>query len=89
MRIVDYDYRPNRFTVTQGVPVEWWIDASEAAGCGRFLLAPKLGIRKILSSSSTTKNAFTPSEAGDFGFNCGMGMMTPGSGFTVVPNPRG
>lgn len=84
MRIVDYDYMPTRFTVTQGVPVEWRIDASEAAACGRFLLAPRLGIRKLLSANSTTMITFVPQETGDFGFNCGMGMMSPGK-FTVVP----
>ncbi len=89
MRIVDFDYIPNRFTVTQGVPVEWRIDASEAAGCGRVLIAPKLGIRKLLSSNSTTILTFTPQETGEFGFNCGMGMMTPGSKFVVVAKKPG
>ena len=89
MRIVGYDYIPNRFTVTQGVPVEWRIDASEAAGCGRILLAPKLGVRTLLSSNRTTMISFTPQEIGEFGFNCGMGMMTPNSKFIVVPKGRG
>jgi Cu+-exporting ATPase len=89
MRIDGFNYIPNRFTVTQGVPVEWRIDASEAAACGRFLLAPGLGIRKILSDRNTTMISFIPQQAGDFGFNCGMGMMTPGSKFTVVPKARG
>ena len=89
MRIVDLDYVPNRFTVKQGVPVEWRIDASEAAACGRFLHAPRLGIRKLLSSNSTTIISFTPMETGDFAFNCGMGMMTPGSAFTVVGRGNG
>ena len=89
MRIVDLDYIPNRFTVTQGVPVEWRIDASEAAACGRFLLAPRLGIRKLLSSNSTTTISFTPTDIGDFAFNCGMGMMTPGSAITVVARKTG
>jgi Cu+-exporting ATPase len=89
MRIDGFNYVPNRFTVTQGVPVEWRIDASEAAACGRFLLAPGLGIRKVLSNVSTTMISFIPQQAGEFGFNCGMGMMTPGSKFTVVPNARG
>ena len=88
MRIVDLDYIPNRFTVEQGVPVEWRIDASEAAACGRFLLAPRLGIRKLLSSNSTTTISFTPTDIGDFAFNCGMGMMTPGSAITVVARKR-
>jgi len=89
MRIDGLSYIPNRFTVKQGVPVEWRIDASEAAGCGRFLLAPGFGIRKVLSDKSTTMISFVPQQAGEFGFNCGMGMMTPDSGFTVVPNARG
>jgi sulfite exporter TauE/SafE len=89
MRIDGFSYIPNRFTVTQGVPVEWRIDASEAAACGRFLLAPGLGIRKLLSDRNTTMISFIPQQAGEFGFNCGMGMMTPGSKFTVVPNGRG
>ncbi len=89
MRIEGLSYLPNTFTVTQGVPVEWRIDASEAAACGRFLLAPGLGIRQILSDRSTTMISFIPKQAGEFGFNCGMGMMTPGSKFTVVPNARG
>jgi Cu+-exporting ATPase len=89
MRIDGFNYVPNRFTVKQGVPVEWRIDASEAAACGRFLLAPGLGIRKLLSDRSTTMISFIPQQAGEFGFNCGMGMMTPGSKFTVVPNARG
>jgi sulfite exporter TauE/SafE len=89
MRIDGFDYIPNQFTVKQGVPVEWRIDASEAAACGRFLLAPGLGIRKVLSDRSTTMISFIPQQAGEFGFNCGMGMMTPGSKFIVVPNARG
>ena len=89
MRVLGLDYHPNRFTVTQGVPVQWWIDASEAAACGRFLMAPGLGIRKLLSDTSSTLIAFTPLQAGEFAFNCGMGMMTPNSKITVVPRDKG
>lgn len=89
MRVVGLEYMPNRFTVRQGVPVEWRIDASEAAACGHILLAPRLGIRTLLSSNSTTTINFTPKESGDFAFNCGMGMMTPGSAFTVVARGNG
>jgi sulfite exporter TauE/SafE len=89
MRIVGLDYVPNRFTVTQGVPVEWRIDASEAAACGRILLAPRLGIRTLLSANSTSTVKFTPADPGDFAFNCGMGMMTPGSTITVVARTNG
>jgi sulfite exporter TauE/SafE len=86
MKIVGLDYLPNRFTVQQGVPVEWWIDASEAEGCGRILLAPQLHIQRILSNTSTTLIRFMPDRPGDYAFNCGMGMMTPESSITVRPN---
>jgi sulfite exporter TauE/SafE/copper chaperone CopZ len=86
MKIDGLDYIPNRFTVKQGVPVEWNIDAEHGQGCGRIIIAPKLGIRKILYGFAINTIKFTPQEAGDFYFNCGMGMMTPGSKFTVVPN---
>jgi sulfite exporter TauE/SafE len=89
MRIEDLDYIPHQFTVKQGIPVEWRIDASEAAACGRFLIAPGLGIRRVLSDRSTTTISFVPRQVGEFRFNCGMGMMTPGSKFIVVPNERG
>jgi len=89
MRIDGFDYLPNRFTVKQGIPVEWRIDASEAAACGRILLSPGLGISKMLSANSTTMISFVPKQAGEFAFNCGMGMMTPGSKFIVVPNGQG
>lgn len=89
MRIEGYNYIPSRFTVKEGIPVEWRIDASEAAGCGRILIAGGLGVRRLLSGNSTTTISFMPPHAGEFGFNCGMGMMTPGSKFTVVPSERG
>jgi sulfite exporter TauE/SafE len=89
MRIEGFSYIPSQFTVKEGVPVEWRIDASEAAGCGRILIAPGLGIRKLLSNNSTTMISFIPPYTGEFGFNCGMGMMTRGAKFTVVPNGRG
>jgi hypothetical protein len=89
MRIEGYNYIPSRFTVKEGVPVEWRIDASEAAGCGRILIAAGLGVRRLLPNTSTTMISFMPPHAGEFGFNCGMGMMTPGSKFTVVPSERG
>jgi uncharacterized protein len=89
MRIDGFDYQPNQFTVKQGIPVEWRIDASEAAACGRILLSPGLGITKMLSGNSTTTISFVPRQAGEFAFNCGMGMMTPGSKFIVVPNTQG
>jgi sulfite exporter TauE/SafE/copper chaperone CopZ len=86
MKIDGYAYIPNRFTVRQGVPVEWRIDARDAAGCGRILLSRSLGIQKFLSDTEINVITFTPRMAGQYSFNCGMGMMTPNSHFTVTAN---
>ena len=85
MRIVDLNYEPHIFTVVQGVPVEWRIDASQARGCAQFLIAPALDVRAILSTTEPTILRFTPQQTGDVAFNCGMGMATPGSRITVIP----
>ena len=89
MKVVGLDYQPNHFRVKQGVPVEWWIDASEADGCGRILVAPRLRIQKILSAQSTTLIKFTADQPGEYAFNCGMGMMTPDSKIIVLPKGKG
>ena len=86
MRAAGYSYTPNRFRVRAGVPVEWRIDGGSAAGCGRMVTMPALGITKILSQRGETVIQFTPTEPGELAFNCGMGMMTPNSAFIVVPN---
>ncbi len=89
MKIVGLDYQPHQLTVKQGIPVQWWIDASEADGCGRLLVVPRLRIQKLLSANSTTLITFTPDQPGEYAFNCGMGMMTPDSKIIVTPNRKG
>jgi len=89
MKVVGLDYQPNQFTVKQGVPVQWWIDGSQADGCGRVLVAPRLRLQRILSANSTTLITFTPGQPGEYAFNCGMGMMTPDSKIIVLPKDEG
>jgi sulfite exporter TauE/SafE/copper chaperone CopZ len=89
MKADGYTYTPNKFTVVVGVPVEWQIDGAGAAGCGRVVVMPTLGITKYLSTEGITTITFTPTETGTIPFNCSMGMMTRGSEFTVVQNTAG
>lgn len=84
MKVAGLEYQPNRFAVVEGVPVEWRIDATEAEGCGRVLIVPKLRISRLLSATEPTVIHFTPSEAGEIMFNCGMRMMAPDSKFIVT-----
>lgn len=89
MTVSGYSYTPSKFTVVQGVPVEWRIDGRNAVGCGQVLVMPTLGVSKYLSPDGITTIAFTPTETGSIPFNCSMGMMTRGAAFTVVPNTTG
>jgi hypothetical protein len=89
MKIVDFGYLPHQFTVQQGIPVEWRVDAKDAVGCGLILLSRSLGIRKFLSDTEVNVITFTPQAPGRYAFNCGMGMMTPDSYFNVVPSTKG
>ena len=87
MTVNGYSYSPSRFTVRQGVPVEWKIDARNAAGCAQVITIPSLGITKYLSTRGITTITFTPTESGTLPFMCTMAMTTPGA-FTVVPTVR-
>lgn len=86
MTVSGYSYQPAQFTVQQGIPVQWKVDASRAGGCARVLVAPDLNIQQYLSSSGTTLISFTPTSAGTFRFSCPMGMTTPGAAITVIAN---
>ena len=84
MKVVDLNYLPAKFVVLQGVPVEWQIDASQAAGCAQVINAPKIGVFKYLSPNKINTITFTPKSTGTLSFSCSMGMTTPGASFNVV-----
>ena len=89
MRVVGLEYIPSRFTVAQGVPVEWRIDGTQAAGCGQIIIAPVLGVTEYLPRQGEKVIKFTPGELGRIIFSCSMGMTTSGAAFTVMPNDKG
>ena len=86
MQVIGLNYTPYRFSVQQGIPVEWRIDGSQAQGCAQVVTVPKLGTVKYLSPTSPTIINFIPQELGSIPFSCSMGMTTRGSEFIVVPN---
>lgn len=85
MVVNGYDYSPNSFTLTQGVPVEWRIDARNAQGCAQVISVPGLGITEYLPRDQVKVVAFTPTQAGSIRFSCSMGMAGPGV-FNIIPN---
>lgn len=68
-------YEPNAFTVKRGVPVKWVIDSQSSNSCARYILAPDLGIKKILSPGENIFE-FTPVKTGKISFFCAMGMYS-------------
>jgi len=86
MRVRGLSYYPSRFTIKQGIPVEWRVDGVLAEGCAQIISIPKLKRTEFLSGDGPTIIRFTPEEVGNIPFNCPMGMTTRGAMFRVVPN---
>jgi len=84
MRVQGLEYYPSQFVVQKGVPVEWRIDGSGAAGCAQVITAPKLGLNAYLPAQGVKTVKFTPDETGEIRFSCSMGMTTPDAKFVVV-----
>ncbi len=89
MQIRMYDYYPHQFTIYKGMPVEWRIDASKAAGCAKVMTVPKLSINEYLSSKEQNIITFTPEKIEELEFMCSMAMTTKGAKFKVIENPNG
>ena len=68
-------YSPNSFTIRQGIPVKWIIDAQAPYSCAASLTMPKYNIRKNLVKGENIIE-FTPKETGRIPFSCSMGMYT-------------
>ena len=74
MAVESTGYSPEVFTIKQGVPTKWLIDAKNAFGCTTVLVSPKLAVQKTLEKGENTIE-FTPKEKGTIPFSCGMGMI--------------
>lgn len=74
-------YEP--ITIQKGIPVEWTIVANESNlnGCNNVIIIPEYNIQKELVVGNNIIE-FTPTESGEFGYSCWMGMIR--SSITVV-----
>ncbi len=75
MKELSNGYSPNSFTIQEGVPVKWIIDAQAPFSCAASLTLPKYNIRKNLVKGENIIE-FTPKETGRLPFSCSMGMYT-------------
>lgn len=68
-------YSPDVIAVKQGMPVRLDFYRDETASCSEQVVFGEFGIARDLPAFQTTPIEFTPQEAGEFTFTCGMNMM--------------
>ena len=67
-------YTPAVITVKKGKPVELTFKAGKNAGCGRTIVFKSLKLSKDVATGKSVVIKFTPKEAGEIAFTCGMEM---------------
>ncbi|QGF23641.1 heavy metal translocating P-type ATPase [Raineyella fluvialis] len=68
-------YAPDLVRVRKDLPVRILFDRREAGECTSHVVFPDFGINQALPAYATTAVEFTPTQAGQFGFACGMNMI--------------
>lgn len=74
-------YEPNVFVLKKDRPVQLHL-SGQTTGCLSVFVIPKMGLQQQLKPQGQTTVSFTPSQAGNYAFSCGMGMYN--GRFTVV-----
>lgn len=72
---VDGGYHPSTIQVKKGTPVELTFKGGKNIGCGGTVVFKSLKISKEVATGKSVAIKFTPKEAGEIPFTCGMGMM--------------
>jgi plastocyanin domain-containing protein len=68
-------YTPDTIVVRAGTPVRLQFYRDETADCSERLVFERFGVDVALPAFATTTVEFTPEEAGEFQFRCGMNML--------------
>lgn len=68
-------YTPDTIVVRAGQPVRLQFYRDETADCSERVVFEDFGIDTPLPAFQTTAVEFTPEEAGEFRFHCGMNML--------------
>jgi Cu+-exporting ATPase len=67
----------------RGTPVRLVFDRRETSPCSEEVVLPDFGMKHYLPAHRPIVVEFTPTEAGTFGFSCGMNMLR--GRITVTP----
>ena len=68
-------YTPDTVVVQAGTPVRLQFYRDETADCSERVVFEQFGLDVALPAFQTTAVEFTPTEAGEFPFRCGMSML--------------
>lgn len=68
-------YTPDTIVVQAGKPVRLQFYRDETVDCSERVVFENFGIDQELPSFQTTAVEFTPKEAGEYPFRCGMSML--------------
>lgn len=68
-------YSPDTIVVRRGVPVRLNFYRDETSSCSEQVILSDFRIARDLPAYKTTAIEFTPEEAGEFPFTCGMNML--------------
>ena len=69
-------FEPEEIKLEKGKPAKLAFYRADAENCASEVVFSKLNITKKLPVGETVLVEFTPTEAGDISFACGMGMMS-------------
>ena len=73
--IVKGGYTPDVIVVEAGKPVRLNFHRQETAACSERVLFPDFGRAADLPEGETIRIELTPEQPGEYGFECGMGML--------------
>ncbi|MDA8267733.1 MAG: heavy metal translocating P-type ATPase [Actinomycetota bacterium] len=77
-------YSPNRIRARAGVPLRLIFDRQESGDCTSRVIFPDFGVSADLPAFGEASLELTPTNAGEYGFACGMNMI---HGTLVVEDP--
>lgn len=75
MILVKGGYTPDVIVVEKGKPVRLNFVRTESASCSEMVLIPDFNKSAKLPEGETVPVEFVPDKAGEFGFQCQMGML--------------
>jgi len=75
MVLVKGGYTPDVIVVEKGKPVRLNFVRTESASCSEMVLIPDFNKSAQLPEGETVPVEFVPDKAGEFGFQCQMGML--------------